>query len=180
MAGDYLLGDMWASAWRFFVAKRVTDAAFVAGIWALTANEYEKLSDSFWILMAVALVASAGIWFRDVVAYFVLTIAAGDEKRYGRSALEGLRQSSIDPSKISPARMDGLKNLIDSEMVPAKQRVEAAIIFSAFEGAARMIPWYRRAYARDLVDNAILRYTLENRRERGAAADDDLAEHYYD
>lgn len=172
MSEDYLLGDFWAAAWRQFLAKRVADAALVAALFKLTANEYEKLADSFWILMAMAFAAGFFVWFRDFFAYWI-AMMLGEDKRAPLSVLQALRNSRIKPEHVVPARIEGLKNLANSHSANADERVEAATIVAGLEGTIAGKPWFRREGARDLLNNAILRFTLEERRRNGLAHDDE-------
>lgn len=178
-ASDHLLGDQWANTWRMFLAKRSADAAIVGVIFWFTASEYDRLKDSFLLMLGAMLAIGGLIWFRDILAYWVLSLASGDDKRTPLSVLTTLRESKIDPASIVPARMDGLKNLIDDTSADPEQRVQATAIFCSAEAGLRSKPWYARARGRDLFDNAILRYTLETRQKSGNASPDDTEDRYF-
>ena len=166
--------DQWAIAWREFIAKRIVDLIIVLAVFKFTASEYDKLEDSLWIMLAFAFAASVIIYIRDMVAHWIMPML-GEEKRAPLSVLESLRRSHIQPEHIVPARLQGLKNLIDDNFADAWERIDAAVIYVSLETMLRGRPWFRKDYSRDLMDNAILRFTLESRRERGLASDDEIA-----
>lgn len=176
---DHILGDTWANTWRWFLAKRFTDALIILVVFWLFASEYEKLGDMFWPMMGFALAASAAVWCRDILSYWVLSIANSEERRYPRSTLAALRNADIDPENIRPARLEGLAALSSNAFAKAEDRVAAAALYASFKGIASKMPWYSRAHAEDLIDAAILRYTLENRREQGLADDDESEDDYF-
>lgn len=175
---DHLASDTWGTLWRFFLAKRAVDVAAIVLLWYFFASEREQFEESWFWMIAGLVALSAIIWLRDFLAYFVLMTFDGEKKRAPLSILTMLRNSKIDPDDIHPASLDGLRNVMDAGHVHSEQRVHAAVIYMAGEGFSKVRPWYQRAYARDLVDNSILRYTLENRKSAGSARDDESEDSY--
>ena len=175
---DHLASDYWGTLWRFFLAKRAVDIAAIMLLWHFFASEHQSFDESgYWLILGV-LALSAIIWFRDVLAYFVVMLFDGEKKRVPLSILSMLRKSEIDPDDIRPASLDGLRNVMDANYIAAEQRVHAAIIYMAGEGFSKVRPWYQRAYARDLIDNSILRYTLEHRKASNSARDGESEDSY--
>ena len=159
------LKDWRATFWRSFLTKRLIDFMVVFGVLWFFRGPYDApIKDTLWIALAGLLAIGVLISVRDAVAVWLLMSTGQDEKRASLTFLEVLRKVEPDTRQISSASLAGVQGLIDEHTTEdADKRVRLAYLMGAAEAHIQRLPWFRRFLARDLMDQAVLRYAQEQR-----------------